>query len=72
MKLKEELLSILICSSSRSDAFNDSFSNLTFFFILLSICSILMLGDLLIGDTPNLIRQGFIVSIWMTELSGDI
>ena len=31
-----------------------------------------MLDDLLIGDTPNLIRQGFIVSIWMTELSGDI
>ena len=60
MKSKKALLSKLICSSSRSDAFNDSFSNLAFFFILLSICSILMLDD------------GFIVSNWMTELSGDI
>ena len=31
-----------------------------------------MLDDLLIGDKPYLIRQGFTVSICITELSGGI
>ena len=31
-----------------------------------------MLDDLLIGNKPYLIRQGFTVSICITELSGDI
>ena len=31
-----------------------------------------MLDDLLIGNKPYLVRQGFTVSICITELSGDI